>query len=400
MKALLFAPNGGASVSTGGGTKVLLRLADAFVRLYRCDVTVAGYHALSPEELERIHGIPLRGRSIAVVSAGGQGLFRGFRTSPVKLSAYNLLAAPSFAVWVRDLLRRSNADVIGFQDDVPKAAASAWRDARSFLYVHFPLAARTPRVIPPLRRTRNWTERWNDRWLRSVASGIVLDRPDESGAPILCNSTVTERAIRAVWPAARPTILPPAVDAVTAVPAAPRRAAEILAVGTFSRGKGFETLVDVLARPEAADWRLRLAGHPREGRYLARLRRRARRLQVRDRVAFSIDAGAAEIAAWRHAASVVAQAAEFEPLGLALLEGMRDGGVPFIRRSEYSGGWTDVAQRGRHGIAFDTPDDFAAELQRIPRERDALSADAMTRAQDFSVERFDDRLQGLGLVGR
>jgi glycosyltransferase involved in cell wall biosynthesis len=397
MRVVLFAPNGGASLSTGGGTNLVLKLADSILRQYRAEVVLAGYHALPAEELERLHGIPLRGRPVSVVAGGGAALYRGFRRSPIKLSAYDALFTTGFALWARATLDKWRPDVVGFNDDVPVVAQSVLSRRRAFLYVHYPLAARTARLAPPLARTRGWIEKGNDRWLIAHAGRIVVRDPGEICSPVLVNSQVTERAARAVWPTARPhrlyTYAEGAVERSD-----PRNSAEILAVGTISRGKGFDDLLEGVARVRSPAIRLRIVGHARDAAYASRLRRRARRSDLAGRVTVETDLSPEALARRRAAAGLVAQPAEFEPFGLALLEGMRGGAYPLVRRSEFSGAWTDILERGRYGAGFEGPDDLAPLLDRLTNASPSVDV-ALRRASEFSRDRFDEGVRATGLFG-
>jgi glycosyltransferase involved in cell wall biosynthesis len=386
VKVLLLAPNGGVSLSTGGGSNFLLKQAKALARVGH-EVTLAGFHALSRDELERQHGVSLDGvrDRIQVLSGGGGLEFHAHRSLPGKPSPYFALFDPRVSRWIDRLGERARPDLVWFHDDIPRAARWArWVHAR--LYVHYPLTGRTAAIAPPLRRTRGVGEIAQDAFLRRTAARIVEPSPREIVEGIYANSRVTQTVCQHLW-SAPATVLPTYVP-VGERPAGPRNE-RIVSVATFHRGKGLETVVNsfLALRRTGAD--LTMIGHPRDPAYLARLRRSAASGPAGQLIRFRPSAGRDELRATLRSAAAVVGAAEFEPFGLAVLEGMSEGASPLVRRSEYSGAWTDLMEAGLRGSGFDSAEELTALMERsLENASSGPDEAALRRAAEYSEERF------------
>lgn len=393
MKVLLFAPNAGLSWSTGGGTGVGLRLADVLLEAGH-SVTLAGFHALDLAALDRMHGTDVARHGALVQLRRARGFDRAFdifRRLPVKLSAYNGLAAPAFARWIERTLETTDAERIVFQDDVPVSARRFVEDRPPILYVHYPFRGLGPRWIPPLRSVLTGTEWANDRLLQRLTSRIIVPDPGEFADAIWTNSTITERVVASVWPTSRPSYAPTYLD--PSPPPGPK-APLVLAVGAIQPAKNYELLLEAFARalPELGGWRLILAGHARDARYAQRLRSTIRGLGLTGRAAVEQDVPRPQLARWEGTARIQVHPAVFEPFGLALLEGMARGAIGVANRTEYAGGWVDILERGRFGLGFGSAEELAERLVEVATD-DALAADYGRRARSRSEAFSRDRLR-------
>lgn len=163
----------------------------------------------------------------------------------------------------------------------------------------------------------------------------------------------------------------PAPAVTAAAPAWPDGdGVRLLAVGRFSRYKGFDVLIDALARlPQA---RLLLVGH---GECAAMLRERADARGVADRVRFAGDLDdAGLLAAYAQADLFVLPSLDRgEAFGLVLLEAMR-AGLATVASAIPGSGVGEVVADGVGGLLV-PPGDVAALAATIAR----LSADAPLR---------------------
>lgn len=383
MRILIFAPNGGASLSTGGGTNFVLKQASVLIELGH-DVTLAGFHALSISDLLRLHEIPLP-IPPRICSSGTTYHYSVFRRLPFKLSPYDALLHPGFPGWVRDVFNTVQPEAVWFHDDIPSAALDFVGRVPYYLYVHYPMAARTTQICPSLMRSRS--ESWNDRLLQTLGSLILCESPTDFCEETWTNSTVTSRAIRRAW-GSDATCVPTYVQVQQSDPRRQHgRSMTIVAVGTFSTGKNYTDLIRGFAASKHRGWRLRVLGHSRDGAYLAQLRRLIRQLGVADTVDLIVDPRHDELREIISDASVAVQPARFEPFGLALLESMATGLAGIAFKGEFSGSWSDILLSGKSGLGFESHRELGALFDLLDSDRAALrelQSKGLGRASDFS----------------
>ena len=369
---------------------LLLKQARALVQSEH-EVTLAGFHAWTLHELTERNRVELS--SVRIESAGyGDSALALFRMFPAKLSAYSALLHPSFAPWIRHVLKLVRPDVVWFHDDIPRCAVPHLGNAVVRLYVHYPLMARRLEVTPPLRQTAGSAELWNDRLLRLCH--VVCDPQEVRPDCIHSNSTITRRAVRAVWGLDSKVVYSYVGTGV----ASKLDGHLVVALGTVSRGKNYLGLLkewkESLGTSGVPDSvRLRIIGYSRDASCLNQLRRAIRELGIGDSASIVTDLPASEVKRQLSIASIIVHPALFEPFGLALLEGMAAGLVPIVRKSEWAGGWVDILDRDRWGMSYGDHQPLAAAVARAFTNRDELARLATERARSFSEERFRSAYQ-------
>lgn len=400
MKVLIFAPNAGISLSTGGGSNFAVKQADILSEMGH-EVTLAGYHSLSEVDMERIHGIPLvhrrGGAPIRVIGGISDFAFEAARRVPVKLSPYFVLCDPRFRRWIRRTIERSQADVIWFHDDIPAFAVPWMKHARILLYVHFPVRGREPVLLPRGGVQDRADERVLGWLLRQTAAKFVVSNPFDCAESVWANSSVTADIGKRLW-SHRLTYVP------TYVVPRPSEADEkgakrgILSIGAFERGKEYEILLNAF-RGRAyreARWEIDLFGHSRDAAYLTWLERLSGRTGSSTRAAFHVDASRDELNAALRKCVVYVHAASFEPFGLSVIEAMSQGAIPVVRQGPFSGPWRDIVAEGEWGIGFSTSEDlFHALSERLPENLSDLSRRARIRSEFFSRDRLKERMEGV-----
>ena len=400
MKVLIFAPNAGISLSTGGGSNFAVKQADILAELGH-EVTLAGYHSLSAVDMEQIHGIPLvhrrGGAPIRLIGGLSNFAFEAARRVPVKLSPYFVLGDPRFRRWIRRTIERSQADVIWFHDDIPTFAIPCMNRARVLLYVHFPVRGREPVLLPRGGVQERADERLLGWLLRRTATKFVVPNPFDYAESVWANSSVTADIGKRLW-SHRLTYVP------TYVVPPPSEAGEkgvhrrILSIGAFERGKEYELLLNAF-RGRAyggVRWEIDLVGHSRDATYLAWLKRLSARTGSSARVAFHVDASRGELNAALRKSGVYVHAASFEPFGLSVIEAMSEGAIPVVRQGLFSGPWRDIVAEGEWGIGFSTSEDlFHVLSERLPENLSDLSRRARIRSEFFSRDRLKERMEGV-----
>ncbi len=397
MRILIFAPNGGVSLSTGGGVNLVLKQAEALAGLGH-HVTLAGFHALPREELERTHAIALP-TAVQILPGTVTTAYNALRAVPLKLSAYNAMFDPRFVRWVEGVLDRERPDAVWFHDDIPQVVLRRRPRTRFYLYVHYPLAGRDPRTCPAL--TRSTAEAANDAVLHALSPLSVVAHPFEVCEGVWTNSTVTARVVERIWGRPGnylPTYVTESGDGHEGGP----RERTIVAVGAFSPGKNYTTLVEGFARARLPGWRLQIAGHERDRRYVARLRALVARRGAERSVELHLSPGRDELRQMVAHADLAVQAAQFEPFGLALLEAMAEGLGPIAYRGPFSGSWLDILREGEFGRGFESVEELAGCFEELASDRakvEKLKAQGRDRARAFDKGAFVQRFEEIHGVG-
>jgi glycosyltransferase involved in cell wall biosynthesis len=161
------------------------------------------------------------------------------------------------------------------------------------------------------------------------------------------DSTVTPSAyigrVVEAWGPRRLQVIPNGVDAPERAtpPPAPPPQPFILTASRLIRGKGFETLIDLI--PELPAWQVVIAG---SGPLEAELKERAARSAAKERIVFTGAQSKEEMAGWLAAATVFVLATEFETFSFLTAEALA-AGVPTIASAV--GGIPEIVTDGTHG---------------------------------------------------
>lgn len=341
-----------------------LRQAEEIARGLGAEVTLAAFHSLPLDDLQRLHRISFAQINLRLDCASTQRPYELFRRSPLKLSAYDVLALPSFARWARRAIKTADPDWVWFHDDIPAVACDLLSGRRVGLYVHYPLAGRDSEICPAIGTTRGLAETVNDAMLNAFRSRFVCNDPTQHSAVIWANSNVTSRAIRSVWGAESKIVYPYQYSPPQST--GPKEPV-IVSIGSFSRGKNFETLLASFSATHLPrdGWTLVLAGHARDSRYISHLRHLAAQCEGSRSIEIQVDIAPSAVEGLLTRASIVVHPAIFEPFGIAFLEGMAhaDAGVAFA--GPWSGPWIDGLDAGQYGIGFTDRSNLATALQNL-----------------------------------
>lgn len=381
MKVLIFAPNAGVSLSTGGGASFVLRQAAAATSMGH-EVTLAAFHSLSLPDLERLHRIQIGG-SCKILSHAGDAEFQFSGRLPFKLSPYAALYLPAFQRFIRRTLESSPADIVWFHDDIPQSASRLLKRRRTLLYVHYPLRGRRARVSADLVKSRSLFETLVDESNSQFCP--VVRSPFELVDEVWVNSSITRRVVAEVWGDSPNGV---AYTYVHTPNDHLPKAHEISAVGAFSKGKGQLALIEGFRISQLDGWKLYLIGHVRDRLYYNRIQRRLKTLGLADDVVLLPNASAEAIDRILARSSVVAHAASFEPFGLSVLEGMIHGAAPVVYRGEWSGPWIDILEGGKWGVGFSSVDELAKAVREAACSDDHRRL-ATERARAFNKPEFE-----------
>ena len=148
---------------------------------------------------------------------------------------------------------------------------------------------------------------------------------------------------------------------------------ELCFLGSLVPRKGLETLIEGLARVPDERWRLRVVGDPTvDPAYAKRVRRRATRLEVTDRVRFEGILDDAALAGALRSAHVLAMPSTHEGFGIAYVEGMSFG---LAALATTAGGAREVVTHGETGWVLppEDPTAIAQAIDGVATDRDRLA---------------------------
>jgi glycosyltransferase involved in cell wall biosynthesis len=392
MKVLVVGPNAGVSLSTGGGSRTAFEMAWVFRHEFGADVTLAAYHTLSAEVIRSIHDIDLRG--IPILDGGADEAYEKFRATRFQFSPYLILGSRKFRQWVRSAIASADPEVVWFHDDIPAGLADLLTGRRVYLYVHFPFAGRSTSYVAPIHQSETRFERLSVAVIRAMGSRWIEPDPRRLCTAIVANASITANVIAQAWGKPPRVVFPPVSRRRRPGEPAGPEPGNILAIGAFKPSKGFHTIIEAVRRSTGAGLHLHLAGTARDSRYLRAIRTQIDSAGIAGSVTLHTEAPGADIHQLLCRASVIVNAAIFEPFGVSLVEGMGFGATPIALRTNWNGGWIDVLDRGRYGDGFSGPEDLAARLRDLSSSWSAGSAARqIERADRFGRDAFTSGLR-------
>jgi glycosyltransferase involved in cell wall biosynthesis len=208
---------------------------------------------------------------------------------------------------------------------------------------------------------------------------------------VVATSAATARLLVADYgvPADRLTVVQPGTDRAAHTPRQPGEALTLLAVGAIVPRKGYDVLVEALAKLKDRRWHLVIVGDPtRSPDTATRLSEVIERHGLGARIELTGPVTQAHLAQFYSAADLFVLPSRFEGYGMAYTEAIAHG-VPVVGTNV--GAIPDTVPSGA-GILVppDNVDALAATLQRLiddPPERERLAAGARARAASFPTWR-------------
>ncbi|MCW3475129.1 glycosyltransferase family 4 protein [Limobrevibacterium gyesilva] len=238
----------------------------------------------------------------------------GHDAAAVELAGRHPLADANAAAAARAAWGALPADTVPVIDGLGlpafEALAGALSARKAVGLIHHPTALETGR-----------TEQDRDR-LRAVEQLLM---PRLARVIVTSESTAERLAAEFGVDPARIAVVVPGTDDAPRSPGSGGPGCEILSVGTLVPRKGHDVLLRSLARLFDLDWRLTIAGAPRDPVHARSLQALATELGVSQRVTFAGEIEDEALEALWQQADVFALATQYEGYGMAVAEALKRG---------------------------------------------------------------------------
>ncbi|AEA13687.1 glycosyl transferase, family 1 [Thermoproteus uzoniensis 768-20] len=122
----------------------------------------------------------------------------------------------------------------------------------------------------------------------------------------------------------------------------------------------------------------------------------SRKLGIDDKVKILINPSIDDIYRMLNKSMVFIHVRPNEPFGIVVAEAMAAGAVPIVHKS--GGPWFDIVEMGKYGYGFINAEEAADALCRVltsDREFEKMSNLAKEKADEFSYEKFKDRIDNI-----
>lgn len=338
----------------GGGVRVCIAMANAFEEISWNPVLVAlrGYDT---RLLSQIHGLNLKRTKMLYFLGYGSALRIPFPTQ-VRL----------LTMFLRKAIRTYKPDVLIFHDDIPKLEENSLKDVQVILYSHFPYAARLKFNVTDvceiscereIQRILNVTYR---KLLRDL---IYVDRIPRD-TKLVANSTVTKIFMEKLWGKKVEVIFPPLITQVSL--RRPKTKKNYLVVlAALQPNKRIGEVIKAFSLLKNRDSKMFIIGYQGHDYYLDYLVDVINKLGIKQRITFLINAS--EKIKWHilEKSKVIVSAANFEPFGINVIEGMYMGNIPIVYKSAISGPWIDIIDKGKYGLGFKHKEELADLVDKI-----------------------------------
>ena len=397
MKAILVAPNLGASFAGGGGSSVAANVAQTMLEnnIRVSSVALSGY---SKQILDELHGTEL--------FAYGNRLsfnhlikrrFRNRGAYRIASSYATSLMLFGFHYYLSHKIKQVKPDIIWFNDDVPRLCERILKDQYTIQYINFSFKTRLRVRVD--EQWENYEERGkspkNEYGYVPRMAQLLVGEKSLSCDTIIANSSVTNRYIKKTNPDLNPLIIHPPVRIPDYV-SAEKKLVQIAAIGAFRPNKRFGDIIRALYLSRKQNLRLIIAGLRDDDNYLNYLRCLVKSLGLQNRVLLITNATTSVISKVLAESSIIVSAARFEPFGIAIVEGMGNGCIPIVFEGKDSGPWIEITKSGKYGYGFKDVEELSMILQNASKDYSKSSrVELRTRALQFSRLKFMNQIKKL-----
>ena len=360
----------------GGGDLVALDIVEA---LLKEGYTVSLYTSL-PEGIQK--ALQYFGKDSKI--------FEDVATKKVEVSKVIKHPYNIYFIMKKALNELKRHDLVIFFDDIPKPAQEL---KRVLVYVHYPHAARIilNELVPyrycySLKGKTLWKLHslfFNQCFLMNWSKPNIL---------AIVNSTLTQNhVIKALKPMHLTKIYPPVqVEQIIRYVKQVNTIKEdlIAYVGRIQPEKGIDDIIKALALVKNTSVRARIMGFLFDKRCLKHLISLAKSLGVEKCVEIVTNTARETILESLARAKVLIHPAQYEPFGIAVVEGMAASCIPIVRRGP-NGPWIDVTLQGRYGLGFINVKELANEIDYTIEQYKGCEVEAVAkRALGFSEAEF------------
>jgi glycosyltransferase involved in cell wall biosynthesis len=377
---LIVGPNTGAYLGPGGGSRVVLNAAEMLAEA-GYEVRLIAAEGLPIKELDALHGTNLNQYvekgSLKVWYFLGKNLPHILFPMKVRL----------LSAFLSRKIAGGSIDLIVFHDDVPKPLVSRQWQVKTLLYSFFPYMARLYFNVRDPYEANETLSVTKDRLIRITtrSSIFVEERPN---CTLLACSTVTRSFMEKVWGRGINVLYPP-----IKIPAMPSAEKEdiVTMISAIQPNKRIGDALSAFALTKLG--KLCIIGRVYNRGYYDWLLKRISELKLDSRVNIVTNADDNQKNLILSRSKIILSSTHFEPFGMSVAEGMSFGCLPLVYKSELSGPWVDICDRGNFGLGFKDINELACLIDSTMSDSnfEEYSIKAMKRSQDFSLECFKEK---------
>lgn len=370
MKVLVIWPVSGI----GGVQRYNALLSKALLELGH-DVHLLLPNTISPQDVERYHGVSLKG-----ARAISYGVFRcGGPYCDLANSVHaNLIAAKII----------DNYDII-FLDAPPyrPTASRLEKEGKYVYYIHGAITTPKPRPFLTLKL---------NRFILNTLPNMLIDyaflrHSDRVYANSVFTAILSRQALGFV-----PRVIYPPVDIDLVVAQSSEKEVAVSMLARFSSAKGFDIALSIFSETvkkcslvKSRFYIIGAANSMMEYRNIKNLLDIAKTLRIEKQIYIIVNASIIDVYKILNKSMAFMHIRPNEPFGIVVVEAMAAGAVPIVHKS--GGPWYDITEMGKYGLGFTNKAEAVEHLCNVlvsDKEFSRASALARERAKRFSYKEF------------
>jgi len=361
-KALIVGPNVGVSMGKGGGVRVATKMAEALAEnsFFVYLSALKGYPLNYLGSIHNTNLVKHRGKIQTHYLVNLRDELEKTKTLSATLPIH--VGVLPFLIYLKYVIKRFSPHILLFHDDIPLFVRNEVRKQPTFLYVHFSYATRLKLGVGDIAEITMASKQHIERLLNPLLRKLIF--MDNNPADIIvANSSVTASFLKQTWNRSDVVVLPPPVDTNLFEPSLVKENL-VVALGSIQPNKRFGDVIKAI-NMVSSECRLIIIGHYSEAKYYHELLKLIKGMRLEKKVRIVLDASQRRVRDTLSRAKIIVHASQFEPFGIAVVEGMASGCVPIVYDGTKSGPWVDIINKGEFGLGFRTINDLSRNIEKI-----------------------------------
>jgi glycosyltransferase involved in cell wall biosynthesis len=390
-KALVIGPNIGVSMGRGGGARVATKMAETLAE-NDFIVSFCALKGYSLDQLDSIHSTNLlkyrdRIGTYYFLTSGngsrGEGRLSG--VLPIHVGVL------PFSLYLQYVIKRFSPHVLIFHDDIPILVRHELQTRLKVLYVHFSYATRLKLGVGDIANMTSPSKQCIEEFLNPLLKRLIFLQSNPADL-IIANSSITASFVRQTWNRSDIAILHPPVD-TNLYRTSRVKENLVVSIGAMQPNKRFEDIIKAISMVHSK-CKLIITGYSHQRKYYHELQKLIEKMGLKNRIKIVLDASQRLVEDTLSRAKIIVHASQFEPFGIAVVEGMASGCVPIVYNGATSGPWVDIINKGEFGLGFKTSDELSENIEKIlsdEKEYRHYSGRAKERSKEFDTLIFKNK---------